>query len=172
MIGERSPSTAKIPTGCLLLFVKEGEFHGRRQPVGRSTCARPRSRQASSRLMTTPDSAGTTFDTAWRLSLAQTAFTLRSFRQCFVTRNSRPPLATFIPSIADSFKPKGCTWMQSKSEGSAKNLRVSGDLGLNLGLEKEEENLYLTQNNGRPVGTRTPDLYRVKVSPRLSVSSI
>jgi len=31
--------------------------------------------------------------------------------------------------------------MQSKSEGSAKKLWASGELGLNLGLAKEEENL-------------------------------
>ena len=35
MTGEESPSIAKTPTGCLLLSVKRGGFHGRRQPVGK-----------------------------------------------------------------------------------------------------------------------------------------
>ena len=51
-----------------------------------------------------------------------------------------------------------------KIRGKRKKLPASGELGLNLRLARKEENLQLTQNNGRPVRTRTADLYRVKVA--------
>jgi hypothetical protein len=54
-----------------------------------------------------------------------------------VIRNSKRLPDTFTPLTTANLTPKDCIWMQSKSEGSAKKLRASGDLG----LAKEEDNL-------------------------------